>query len=300
MKRKIAFNKLFNLFIILGVLLIIAGCIAIRGDEETEPEIALGVVLGVLGVAFIGIPSAFMSFVYIFDEHGVSICYIFLPKERYLWKNIRHIEATDDSVGGSHSAIFDILFSRVFQIDGNVEGRCRFYMNGTIRRSVRTKYLLESYWDGEITGYFFEGAKEWVKERKSKNQNKAIETDEVATQEREARKNAKLWIEPFLADARQLDLEIDAKFIYLTKDSSQFNSRPKKAYTYAVLLKISQRGNYDSDKIVEVSIDLLFARLGKKAFVGVVNKTAQEELAFYLEDTLKVISQKGIEAYCNK
>ncbi len=300
MKRKIAFNKLFNLFIIVGVLLIIAGCIVIRGDEEAESELALGIGLIVFGAVFIGVPSAFMSCIYVFDEQGVSICYIFLPSERYLWKNIHQIEATDDSTGSSRSPIFDLLFSRTFQISGSVEGKLRFYMNGTIRRSIRTKYLLERYWDGEITGYFFEGVKERIQERKAKKQGMTIETDEIASQERETRKNAKSWIEPFLADAKQLDLQIDTRFIYVTRDSKESNSRPKKPYTYVAVAKISACGEENKDKFTEVSADLLFVRLGKKAFIGTLNKTAQEELTFYLEDTLNEIKKNGIDVYYDK
>ncbi|MBQ8146902.1 MAG: hypothetical protein IJ039_08980 [Clostridia bacterium] len=300
MKKKIAFNKLFNLFIIVGVLLIIAGCVLVRGDGEAEPEIALGIGFIVFGAVFVGAPSAFMSCIYVFDEQGVSICYIFLPKERYLWKNIHQIEATDDSTGSSRSAIFDLLFSRTFQISGNVEGKLRFYMNGTIRRSIRTKLLLERYWDGEITGYLFDEIKEKIRERKAKKQGRAIEADEVASQERESRKSAKSWIEPFLADAKQLDLQIDTRFIYVTRDSKEFNSRPKKPYTYIAVAKISACGEENKDKFTEVSADLLFVRLGKKAFIGTVNKTAQEELTFYLEDTLNEIKKNGIDVHCDK
>ncbi len=297
--KKIAFNKLFNLFIIMGVFSIIAGCIMIWGDDA-QPEIGIGIALLAFGFAFVGLPSVFMPFIYVFDEQGVSICFIFLPRERYLWKNIHQIEATDDSFGSSRSAIFDLLFSRVFQINGNVEGKLRFYMNGIIRRSLRTKFLLEKYWDGEITGYFLEGVKERMQERRERKHGRTIDAAEIATMEREIRKNVKSWVEPFLADAKQLDLCIDTRFVYVTRDSLEFNSRPKKQYTYVAVAKISERDKEDKDESVEVSADLLYARIGKKAFIGVSNKTAQEELTFYLEDTINQIKQNGIDVYCNK
>ena len=300
MKRRFAFNKLFNLFVIIGILLIVIGCFAIIGDEEVEPNISLGVGFLAFGVVFVGFPSVFMPFIYVFDEQGVSLCFIFLSNERYLWKNIYQIEATDDSTGGSRSAIFYLLFSRTFQISGNVEGKSRFYMKGTIRRSIRTKYLLERYWDGEITGYLFEDIKEKIRERRVKKQDRTIEADEVAAQEREVRKSVKSWTEPFLDDAKQLDLQIDTRFIYVTENSEESNSRPKKAYTYVVVAKISACDKKNKDNFVEVSADLLFARVGKKAFVGVINKTAQEELTFYLEDTIKEIRKNGIDIYCDK
>ena len=113
MKRKFATNKLFNLFIIIGIFLIIAGSSAIKGSEDEAPHVAGGVTSIVFGAIMIIAPSIIMPFGYTFDEEGVSLCYAFLPKERYLWKNIRAIEATDDARGSSKSAIFDLLFSQV-------------------------------------------------------------------------------------------------------------------------------------------------------------------------------------------
>lgn len=72
--------------------------------------------------------------------------YVFLPNERYLWRNIRAIEVSDDGTNSSQSPWFDLLFGKVFAISGHVEGELHFYMNGHIRKSWRTKRLLEEYW----------------------------------------------------------------------------------------------------------------------------------------------------------
>ena len=45
-------------------------------------------------------------------------------------------------------------------------------MNGYIRKTFRTKYLLEKYWDGTITGYLFEDVKNWINKRKKRKKSK--------------------------------------------------------------------------------------------------------------------------------
>jgi hypothetical protein len=53
----------------------------------------------------------------------------------------------------------------------------------------------------------------------------------------------------------------------------------------------------DENKIVIVSVDLLYVRLGKTSYRGVKNEHAQEELQMTISDVLNEINKIGIEAY---
>ena len=116
--------------------------------------------------------------------------------------------------------------------------------------------------------------------------------------EREARAKAREWLEPFVAQAKHYDLEIKTQYLYVTKDAEELNARPQQSYTYTLLAEIAQFGETDEDRIVVVSVDLLFVRLGRAAYRGVQSQSAKEELCGYLTDVLEEIATNGIEAYC--
>ena len=161
-RKQIAFNRLFNFFIILGL---IVAWIAV--EMFMDNDIAWGIGAGVVALLAMVIPSIFTPYYYAFDEDGVSLCYIFLPVERYLWKNVYAVEVEDNSL--ATGSLFMFFFcENVFAIKGRNADKHRFYMQGYIRRSIRTKRLLEKYWGGTITGYVFEDLKEWFRKRKSK------------------------------------------------------------------------------------------------------------------------------------
>jgi hypothetical protein len=291
-RKQFALNKLFNFCVVLG-LLFAWGSI----DFFTENDTAWGLGFGIVGFLLIVLPSIFTPYCYAFDSVGVSLCYVFLPIARYLWKNIRAIENT--SIGVSRDFIFEFFCASVFAIQGTNVGKCRFYMKGHIRKSFRTKYLLEKYWDGTITGYAFEDAKKWINKRRAKKQ-KQIEshfTDAVVLMEREIRAEAREWLKPFIDQAKQYDLELKAKYFYITKDFEERNSRPKEGYTYTLIAEIAHFNETDENKIVIVSVDLLYARLGKTSYRGVKNEHAQEELQMTISDVLNEINKIGIEAY---
>lgn len=299
MGKEIAFNKLFNLFIIMGVGFVYGACVMFQDDPELGRDIGAGIVMLVIAFFFIAVPTIFMPVIYMFDEKGVTICFLFFSNERYLWENIAAIEATYDS-SSSQNPILDFFFSRVFEISGAVEGKERFYMRGEIRRSRRTKHLLEKYWDGKIIGYFIDDIKALAHERKGKKKEKPVDSANIASMERELRASVKQWVEQYIAEAEKNGLTLDLRFIYVTKDLNESNSRPKKPYTYVAVVKLAKIGEADTEKVVEVSADLMNGYVGKQEYKGVKNKHAQEELSFYLEDTLKEVYKNGIEAYTDK
>jgi hypothetical protein len=167
-------------------------------------------------------------------------------------------------------------------------------------QAFRTKHLLEKYWDGKITGYLFEGVKEHIDKRKAEKQSYIKEhmKDEIVPMEREIRAEVREWLEPLTAQANQYDLDIKAEYFYVTEDFEELKYRPKEKYTYTLVAEIAHFGETNEDRIVVVSVDLLFVRIGKKAYLGVKNKHAKKELEDIISEVLSEINKNGIEAYC--
>lgn len=292
-RKQFALNKLFNLCVVFGLFL---ACISV--DLLIDGENAGGVGTGIAAVLFMVLPAIFTPFCYAFDADGVSLCYVFLPDERYLWKDIRAIEVEYVS-SGRYVILLDFFYAYVFSITGKNVGEKRSYMKGRIRKSFRTKYLLEKYWDGTITGYLFEDAKKWINKRRAKKQAriKAHLTDEVVPLEREIRAEVREWLKPLAAQAKQYDLNIKAKYFYITKDFEELRSRPKEGYTYTLIAEISHFNETDENRIVVVDVELLYVRLGKTSYRGVKNEHAQEELLCTVSDVLNEINKSGIEFF---
>lgn len=292
-RKQIALNKLFSLYMVVGFLFW-GGAIGSFIQNDT----AFGLGLSAVALLFTVLPAIFIPFCYAFDREGVSLCYIFLPVERYLWKDIHAIEVENTSTS-SKSIIIEIFYAYVFAIKGTNVGKTRFYMEGHVSKSFRTKKLFEKYWDGTITGYLFEDTKERINARRTKKQKriKAHLTDEIVPMEREIRAKAREWLGPFVAQAKHYDLEIKTKYLYITEDLEELNSRPQKGYTYMLLAEIARFGETDENRNVVVSVDLLFVRLGKTAYRGVQNAHAKKELDNIFSDVLNEICKNGIEVY---
>lgn len=296
-RKQFALNKLFNFCVVLGLFLA-----WVSYSFFIDGELAWGIGNGIAAVLLIVLPAIFTPYCYTFDNEGISLCYLFLPIERYLWKDIYAIEVEDkqDYSGSKRSLLVFFLYASVFTIHGENVGECRFYMKGHIRKSFRIKYLLEKYWDGTITGYLFEDTKKWINKRRINKQKqiKAHLTDEIIPMERELRAETSAWLRPFVAQAKQHNLDIKAKYLYITKDFEELNSRPKEGYTYTLVAEISHFNETDENRIVVACVDLLYVRLGKTAYRGVVNKNIKEELEFTFSDVLNEINKNGIEVYC--
>ena len=134
-RKQIALNRLFNFCILFGLFLAWVALVFITGDE-----IAFGIVLGVIALILIVLPAIFTPYCYLFDDEGLSLCYLFLPVERYLWKDIYAIEV-EDRLGQRKSLLLFFLCTYVFSIYGEIAGEEKFYMRGHIRKSFRKKYI---------------------------------------------------------------------------------------------------------------------------------------------------------------
>lgn len=277
-----------NRFLIYGMLL--GGFLAWMAVSFIhEGAIGAGIGSGAVALGVIIIVLLLMPWGYRFDQKGITICYLFLPSERYLWRNIRSIEVFYERRGPA-----------TFRLEGRLEGKERFYMDGKIHKNRRTKRLLETYWDGTITGYFFEDLRKWWQKRKNKKENEINRhrTDEVVPMERTVRAETRSALALCDAQASQLGLKLRIKFYYETEDLEEVNSRPQGDYVYSALIELCRPGETDESKIITISAGLLHVRLGKTAYRGVKDDDALMNLRDELTQMLEEVRKNGFDAYC--
>lgn len=277
-----------NRFLICGLLL--GGFFAwMAVDFIQEGTIGAGIGSGVVALGVIVIVLLLMPWGYRFDPKGITICYLLLPSERYLWRNIRSIEVFYERRGPA-----------TFRLEGRLEGKERFYMDGKIHKNRRTKRLLETYWDGTITGYFFEDLRKWWQKRKNKKENEINRhrTDEVVPMERTVRAETRSALSLCDAQASQLGVKLRIKFYYETEDLEEVNSRPQGDYVYSALIELCRPGETDESKIITISAGLLHVRLGKTAYRGVKDDDALMNLRDELTQMLEEVRKNSFDAYC--
>ncbi len=194
--------------------------------------------------------------------------------------------------GGIRVGLIGFLFSYVFYICGTPEGKERFYMRGEMRKSFRTKRLIKKYWNGNIDGKI---SKKTLKEITKKG----VPADEVAALERKMRNKVKKALEDLTFRAENDGLELKYKYIYMKSDGQELDARPIDDCTYMTLVEISHYGETDESRIVQMSVDLVYERIGKSAYVGVENENAEIELNESVSDILREIKENGIEVYCD-
>ncbi len=280
-KREFAFNKLFNLFAGCGFGLAYVSVASFKVGEA-----GTGAFFGLFALWCIGLCFLFLPCCYLFDKDGVSICYIFLPNERYLWENV--YDVTVEYEMGNRS----LYLYTYFEILGDVEGEERFYMKGQISKGLRTKRLIKKYWDGEITGYWPERVKtlfaehrDWFKERHAKKQAKLAEklaahlTDEIVPLEREVRREAREWMSEILTEVGKRGADIKLKYYYVTPSGEKLNSRPSGDYTYTVCAESGA---------VKRESALLRVKLAKTGYRGERVDGARESLTAAVVEMIKL------------
>lgn len=283
-RMRIACNRYF-----IYAMLLCAFMAWMAGIMFCDGEIGVGIGCAIFALFLLAVPILVMPFCYRFDTEGVTLCYLFVPNERYLWKNIRAIEVDYDRRGAT-----------TFRLEAKPEGKCRFYMEGKLHKNRRTKRLLETYWDGTITGCFFEGLHNWWCRRKKKKENEIRQhiADEVIPMERAVRAEARSALALHGAQAGQMGLKLRIKFCYTTKELEELNSRPDRDYAYTVLVELCRPGETDESRIITTSADLLHVRLGKTAYRGVKDDDALPDLRQELADVLEEVRRNGIDACC--
>lgn len=281
-KTRIACNWIYLLFILSAGFLIETGMLFIS-EGDTDGGLIGAILLLIPALLLVSMPAF-----YLFDAEGLTLWYLFLPNERYLWKNICAIKVMYPSRGFSH-----------FKIYADPEGKQRFYMQGEVMKSHRAKRLLEKYWDGKIEGFFFEGLRDWIRNRGKKKEKKPRPyfTDEVVLMERQARGETREVLERYETLAGQMDLELRVKYCYTDPELEEINSRPQSNYEYTVLVELSRPGETADDKVIVSSADLLHVRLGRAAYRGVKDEDALPDLKLELDEVFEEVRQNGLDAY---
>ncbi len=235
---------------------------------------------------------------YVFDDYGITSHYVFNRKERYLWKNIRSVRLIFDTGHYRHGHIF--LSNYIYVLDGKVEGEEKWYMQGYVRKSFRTKKLMEKYW-GVVEESDFSKIKKKIQiwQGKKQKQIDAHFTDEAVKSEREARAKVREATKLCIEKAKSHNIDIKVKFFYVTSSGEELTSRPDESYRYIACAEISYIGETDEDRIVVTDEDLLFVRFSKTGYKCTENKKSAESLKDTLEEVTATIREKGIEFYCD-
>ncbi len=141
MKREFAIDRFFIVYSLVSLITIaIAILLLIAGHYIPALLVGAGYIL------WCTLTVAMTPVCYFFDREGCTICYAFLPNERYLWSNIEDLKIEEEVDRSFNSLILNlILTSNVYTMQGNPEGKKRFYMKGRIRKSKKTRQLLLKY-----------------------------------------------------------------------------------------------------------------------------------------------------------
>lgn len=283
MKKHDVLNPAVILYCLLGVLLVgLAAAAAKDGDHGMAVAFSCVTLIPVAILVLFPIG-------YRFDEKGVTLGYLFLPNERYLWEKIHAVTVENWGSNGK-----PMLLLWVYRLDGVCEGRERFYMRGEIAKTFRTKRLLTRYWDGTIEGYF-DDVKTGFRKLRAKREKQATvakkrSADEIKAEERALRAEVRGLLAPYFDRAKQRDLTAELSFRYATEDGSESRSRPEEAYCYMAVITLSRHGETDEENFLEASVDLMRVRLGKTAYRGVRNPKRNDELKETAEALLAEIS----------
>lgn len=289
-KKRLAVNPrfVFDAFLEIIALCLSVACFCVD-ERGTGIFFAVFLAVGIMGMLF-------EPCCYAFDRDAITIHYVLLKKEKYLWKNINHVNFHYFSEYSARDIIF--LSHYVFEIDGKIEGEEKWYMKHYVRKSRKTKKLMEQYWD-EIFESDFEKFKKKV--RKNRIEKKKIDehfADEVVKAEREVRARLRECAKPYIEKAREHNLYIKLRFYYVTENGKELTFRPEEWYAYTACVEISYIGETDEDKRVFADEELLYVKLGKNGYKYTEVKGFEESFIDVLEDTLSTIIEKGIDFYC--
>ncbi len=293
-KKQFAINSWFAFWFSASVIAAIFGNVFINSDEKS-----LGIFFFVAGIFFFAVGVICEPVFYIFDSNQVSFFYAFGAKEVYLWENIRSIQAGYHPKAGPSMSI-PTPSETVFVIDGKVEGKKKWYMQGYIRKSFRTKKLVEKYW-GIVEESNLSKIRKKIEKWQGKKQKQidAHFTDEAVKAEREIRAQIRDVTKGSIERAKNHNLDIKVKFFYVISSGEELTSRPDEGYKYTACAEISYIGETDEDKFVYTDEDLLFVRLGKSGYKCTENKKSAEIFVDTIEEVIDTIREKGIEFYCD-
>jgi hypothetical protein len=299
MKREFAFDKRFIFYIFISLLSSFITFITVYGlIDEFSWDLVLFAVLfcGMSVAAWINM-LCYIPCGYSFDKESVNVYYVFCKTERALWKSVYQIEI--DYTVGSHGRYGRKLFTTEYIIsffDESHNGKVAL----NVRRSRRTRKMIEKYWDGKVEGYFSDSVKKWF-EKRSKKKAKAAKkylTDEIMPLEREVRAELREALKQLQHLAEQDGFVLDAEFIYITSDGSEFSKRPDENYTYTADVRLYLKEESSDPRAEHIEAELLYVRAGRSKWRGVKNGEAASELRQTINEILSEIRTVGFDKYC--
>lgn len=294
-EKQRAVNKWFVFWTLISIGAVLFGSAFINSEESS-----LGIFGFVAGAFFFIVAIVTEPVFYVFESESVSLIYVFRKKECYLWKNVRSIRESYHSLGYGGTLSIPTPSEIVFLLDGKVEGEEKWYMRGYVRKSFRTKKLMEKYW-GVVEESDFSKIKKKIEKWQGKKQKQidAHFTDEAVKCEREARAKIREATKPGIEKAKSHNIDIKVKFYYVTSSGEELTSRPDEGYRYTACAEISYIGETDEDRIVVTDEDLLFVRFSKTGYKCTENKKSAESFSNTLQEVVETICEKGIEVYCD-
>ncbi len=292
-KRTWSFNW-HQLYFLPIAAVLIAGAIVFF----TESPIFLGIVLLLAALLFL-----FGSFTnplfYVFSSTGITLVYLILPNERYLWKDV---ESVDAGFIFEHGRNFQLLSLPVYEINGTLDSNLYFYMSGYICKTLRNKHLIEKYWKNEVNGYFGDLKTSFKKHRTKRAKalaearRKQLES-EILPLERRARAQLRDTVKDLTDQAQRGRLALRINYLYVTNMGQETHSRPDESYSYLAYAEISRPGETDERRILAKSVFLVSVHLGKRSVKGTLHQRAKELLYSAVNEALIEIAEKGIDAY---
>ena len=264
----------------------------------TESPIFFGIVLLLAALLFL-----FGSFTnplfYAFSSTGITLVYLILPNERYLWKDVESVDAGFIFENGRSFPIFSLP---VYEITGTPDSNLYFYMNGYVCKTRRNKRLFEKYWGHEVNGYYDDLKTSFKKHRAKRAKalaearRKQLEFD-ILPLERRARAQLRDTVKELTDQAQRGRLALRINYLYVTNKGQETHSRPDESYGYLACAEISRPGETNEHHILTKSVFLVSVHLGKRSVKGTLHQRAKELLYSAVNEALIEIAEKGIDAY---
>lgn len=205
-------------------------------------EIFIGVLLFTIGVTFFSIGLFFDPWYYVFDINGVSICYLFNRKHRFLWKKINAVILNEERIQNGNIYIYDIL--------GTPENEPCFYMRNKIIKNGKTEKMLEEYFDC--------GLVDFTKKLKIKLKFKHFK--EISEMEKYQQTQTEKYISHYRPELANIGLCLKTAYAYLSdkdEDIVEYSVIPKGNSTYSAILRVSRPDETDKNKIFEFDVALI-------------------------------------------
>ncbi len=249
-------------------------------------ETLVSVILAAVGLLFL-ILSYFSPNKYVFDNDGISICFLNSKRQRFLWKNIGrvacHTEYTNK--GGKYF---------VYKIYGKSEFEKSFFMNSTLPKSKKIKSFFNEYIADKLVDFT-----EIPKFRKNDPECDIFKY--ILNLEKFTRENVEKYIEPFYSEFKDLGLSYKVKFAYFSDDEDyiEYIDRPKGKSSYSAFFEISKPNETNEDMIIKWETALVEVDTNKLKPKNFVDSEMILISLMFLDDMVADVKLNGFDEYMN-